>query len=79
MFVHMPSISRLQWHPFTVSSNSNLEQDKLSVIIKTEGSWSQKLYQTLSNPSLDRLEVSVEGPYGPSSLHFPRYIYMPMV
>ncbi|XVF73145.1 hypothetical protein PTKIN_Ptkin12aG0178000 [Pterospermum kingtungense] len=80
MFVNVPSISMLQWHPFTVSSISSLEPDKLSVIIKSEGSWSTKLYQMLSSsPSLDRLDVSIEGPYGPASNHFLRHDKLVMV
>ncbi|XP_058084548.1 ferric reduction oxidase 2-like [Magnolia sinica] len=74
VFINVPSISSLQWHPFTVSSNSNLEPDRLSVIIKKEGDWSQKLCQMLSSPvPMDRLDVSIEGPYGPASVHFLRY------
>ncbi|KAJ6735276.1 putative proteinDPH OXIDASE [Salix purpurea] len=45
---------------------------KLSVVVKRQGSWSQKLYQQISS-SVDRLEVSVEGPYGPTSSHFLRH------
>ncbi|PIA49252.1 hypothetical protein AQUCO_01300241v1 [Aquilegia coerulea] len=68
IFINVPSISKLQWHPFTITSNSNLEPEKLSIVIKKEGSWSQKIYQILSAPStVDRLNVAVEGPYGPSS------------
>lgn len=74
MFINVPSISKLQWHPFTITSSSNLEPEKLSVVIKGEGSWSKKLYQVLSSPSsIDRLDVSVEGPYGPVSTHFLRF------
>jgi predicted ferric reductase len=71
LFVNVPSISKLQWHPFTITSSCNLEQDKLSVVVKRLGSWSQKLYRQISS-SVDRLEVSVEGPYGPTSSHFLR-------
>ncbi|KAI9159825.1 hypothetical protein LWI28_002286 [Acer negundo] len=69
LFINLPSISKLQWHPFTVISNGNMEQDKLRIFVKCQGSWTQKLYQQLSS-SVDRLEVSVEGPYGPTSSHF---------
>lgn len=75
MFINVPSISKLQWHPFTITSNSNLEQDKLSVVIKSEGTWTKKLYKLLSNPSpIDRLQISVEGPYGPASTNYLRSI-----
>ncbi|XP_059636097.1 uncharacterized protein LOC132278318 [Cornus florida] len=80
LFMNVPSISKLQWHPFTISSNSNLEPDKISVIIKNEGSWSKKLYQMLSAPSpVSRLNVSIEGPYGPISTHFLRHDTLVMV
>ncbi|KAG6656084.1 hypothetical protein CIPAW_05G263100 [Carya illinoinensis] len=67
MFINVPSISKFQWHPFTLTSCCNMEPDKLSLVIKREGSWSQKLFQELSSP-VDHLKVSVEGPYGPSLL-----------
>ncbi|XP_024027569.1 ferric reduction oxidase 4 isoform X1 [Morus notabilis] len=79
MFINVPIISKLQWHPFTVTSNCNSEPHKLSVVIKSVGSWSQKLYKQLSSSSLDHLEVSVEGPYGPSSFSFLRHEALIMV
>ncbi|TKY65412.1 Ferric reduction oxidase 2 [Spatholobus suberectus] len=80
MFINVPSISKLQWHPFTITSNSNLEPKMLSVVIKGEGTWSQKLYHMLSTPSaIDHLNVSVEGPYGPASTNYLRYDTLVMV
>ncbi|WCJ22746.1 ferric reduction oxidase 2 [Euphorbia peplus] len=80
MFINVPAISKLQWHPFTITSNSNLETENLSVMIKNEGIWSSKLYQMLSSHSSpDRLQVSVEGPYGPTSTHFLRHDTLVMV
>ncbi|EYU32156.1 hypothetical protein ABFS82_02G166300 [Erythranthe guttata] len=78
IFLNVPTISKMQWHPFTVSSSSSLESDKLSVIIKGEGKWSNKLYQMLSS-SIDRLDVSTEGPYGPTSTDFLRHELLVMV
>ncbi|KAL5979434.1 hypothetical protein ACLOJK_019333 [Asimina triloba] len=81
VFINVPSISGLQWHPFTVTSSSNMEPDKLSVLIKSEGSWTRKLYQALCSPSdpIHRLAVSIEGPYGPTSTHFLRHDALVMV
>ncbi|XP_076890650.1 ferric reduction oxidase 2-like [Bidens hawaiensis] len=80
IFLNVPSISKIQWHPFTISSSSNLETEKLGVIIKSEGSWSKKLYQMLSSTtSIDRLDVRVEGPYGPISTNFLRHDKLVMV
>ncbi|KAL7107066.1 hypothetical protein ACP275_06G030800 [Erythranthe tilingii] len=69
LFVHVPSVCKLQWHPFTIISSSNLETDKLSVVIKSQGNWTEKLYRQLST-SPDHLQVSTEGPYEPASFHF---------
>lgn len=74
MFINVPKVSKLQWHPFTVTSSCNMERNNLSVAIKTEGSWSNKLYRELSSSALDHLDVSVEGPYGPSTSHFLRSV-----
>lgn len=52
-----------------------MEPDKLSIVIKSGGNWSQKLYQELSS-QVDRLLVSVEGPYGPTSSNFLRLVYI---
>ncbi|XP_065869392.1 ferric reduction oxidase 4-like [Euphorbia lathyris] len=79
MFLNVPSISKLQWHPFTVTSNSEMEQDVVSVVIKREGSWSHKLYNLISSNSLDNLKMSVEGPYGPASSHFLRHDLLVMI
>ncbi|XP_062120343.1 ferric reduction oxidase 4-like isoform X2 [Humulus lupulus] len=78
LFINVPSISKLQWHPFTISSNSNMETDKLSIMVRTEGSWSQNLYKQLSSFA-NHLDVSVEGPYGPSSFSFLRHEALIMV
>ncbi|GAB2245044.1 hypothetical protein Droror1_Dr00000537 [Drosera rotundifolia] len=79
VFVNVPSISKFQWHPFTISSSSSLEQDKLSVVMKVEGSWTRKLHEKLTSSSIDHLEVSLEGPYGPASTHFLRHDTLVMV
>ncbi|XP_078440350.1 ferric reduction oxidase 2-like [Wolffia australiana] len=73
VFLNIPAVSKLQWHPFTVSSNCNLEPETLSVIIKKEGSWTQKLHQILASAPPDRLEVSIEGPYSSVSDEISRY------
>ncbi|GFP91492.1 ferric reduction oxidase 2 [Phtheirospermum japonicum] len=81
IFINVASISKLQWHPFTITSNSKLEPERLSVVIKCEGSWTKKLYDLVSSPSSihRRLQVSVEGPYGPASTNFLRHEKLVMI
>ncbi|XP_012840201.1 PREDICTED: ferric reduction oxidase 2-like [Erythranthe guttata] len=79
IFVNIPAISKLQWHPFTITSNNNIEPEILSVIIKCEGIWTKNLHQLVISPSVDRLQVSVEGPYGPTSTNFLRHDMVVMI
>ncbi|KAF3771545.1 Ferric reduction oxidase 3 [Nymphaea thermarum] len=81
VFINIPSISTLQWHLFLVTSDSSLEEDELTVVIKSEGSWSEALYQKLSskNVAVNLLEVAVEGPYGPPSTVYLRHDVLVMI
>lgn len=81
VFIQVAKISKLQWHPFTISSNCSFEPNKLSVIIKSEGTWTKQLFHLLnSSPSpLDYFNVSIEGPYGPVSTHFLRHEMLVLV
>ncbi|XP_020867678.1 ferric reduction oxidase 3, mitochondrial isoform X2 [Arabidopsis lyrata subsp. lyrata] len=80
LFVNIPSISKLQWHPFTIISSSKLEPKKLSVMIKSQGKWSTKLNHMLAySDQIDHLAVSVEGPYGPASTDYLRHQSLVMV
>ncbi|KAF3777983.1 Ferric reduction oxidase 2 [Nymphaea thermarum] len=76
VFINIPSISTLQWHLFSVTSDN-----ELTVVIKSEGSWSEALYQKLSskNVAVDQLEVAVEGPYGPPSTDYLRHDVLVMI
>ncbi|KAI3419607.1 FAD-binding FR-type domain-containing protein, partial [Psidium guajava] len=79
-FLNVPSISKLQWHPFTITSSSNLDPDKLSIVVKSEGRWTKMLYEILSSSSpVERLEISLEGPYGPPSTNLLRHDMLVMI
>ncbi|KAI8531130.1 hypothetical protein RHMOL_Rhmol11G0113600 [Rhododendron molle] len=79
IYMKIPSISKLQWHSFSVSSSSSVDENTMSVIVKCEGGWTSSLYnmvQTELGSDADRMKcipVAVEGPYGPTSLDFLRY------
>ncbi|XP_076992228.1 NADPH oxidase 3 isoform X1 [Tamandua tetradactyla] len=68
VFLQCPSISSLEWHPFTLTSAP--EEDSFSVHIRAAGDWTRALLkacgaegQTLREPwSLPRL--AVDGPFG---------------
>ncbi|KAF9590246.1 hypothetical protein IFM89_032024 [Coptis chinensis] len=76
IFLRVPSISKFQWHPFSITSSSTVDDDKISVIVKTEGWWTNSLYKIILAAEdsgaypVKGLPVSVEGPYGPASMDF---------
>eukprot|EP01018_Ginkgo_biloba_P025258 Gb_17654 [translate_table: standard] len=78
ILLKIPFISHLQWHPFTITSSSNVDEDRLSVLIKCQGGWTEKLHNFVIDSHLLKtsavsLTAAVEGPYGPTSNYFLRY------
>ncbi len=62
MFIRLPQVSQLQWHPMTITSSPG--DKNLVFLIKAAGDWSEKLLVN-GEPALrvgDRL--SLDGPYG---------------
>ncbi|XP_062954076.1 NADPH oxidase 3 [Cynocephalus volans] len=68
IFLQCPSISSLEWHPFTLTSAP--EEDFFSVHVRAAGDWTQALFQAFGAEgqtckelwSLPRL--AVDGPFG---------------
>ncbi|XP_068652314.1 ferric reduction oxidase 8, mitochondrial-like [Aristolochia californica] len=79
IFIKIPTLSRLQWHPFSICSCSTVDKDKISVIIKCQGQWTNDLHNMI-DAQLESdgghktcLPIAVEGPYGPASIFYQRY------
>ncbi|KAK4489024.1 hypothetical protein RD792_004816 [Penstemon davidsonii] len=79
IFLKVPCISKFQWHPFSLTSSSSIDEHTMSVIVKSEGQWTRSLYnkildeQDAEENQRQCIPIAVEGPYGPASLHFLRY------
>ncbi|RZC92468.1 hypothetical protein C5167_041811 [Papaver somniferum] len=77
----VPSISKFQWHPFSITSSSSVDDERITVIVKSDGWWTSSLYDTMvaavdSDPyEVKCLPVHIEGPYGPVCTDFLRYAY----
>lgn len=69
--VMIPSLSRSQWHPFTIASAPH--EPELRFYIKSVGDWTKKLYALLeemtANGAQDVIEVHIRGPYGAPAQH----------
>lgn len=62
VFVLIPRLSRLEWHPFTISSAPE-RPGSFTLHVRTLGDWTERLHQAA--PSLQGpLPVYVDGPHG---------------
>ncbi|MBD2629331.1 EF-hand domain-containing protein [Trichormus variabilis] len=79
LFIKCPSVSKYEWHPFTISSAPE-RPDVLSLHIRAAGSWTGKLYQLFreqreewirssSSQPEQGVPVYLDGPYGTPSTH----------
>ncbi|URE12420.1 ferric reduction oxidase 8 [Musa troglodytarum] len=79
IFIKVPGISKFQWHPFSITSSSNMDDSELSVLIKCHGQWTTDLYNMLNSMTdagsdhPKSIPVAVEGPYGPATVEHLRY------
>uniref|UniRef100_A0A8C1YCI9 Cytochrome b-245, beta polypeptide (chronic granulomatous disease) n=1 Tax=Cyprinus carpio TaxID=7962 RepID=A0A8C1YCI9_CYPCA len=77
VFIKCPSISQLEWHPFTLTSAP--EEDHLSVHIRIVGDWTQALYTACGGDKTVVLDawtlpkLAVDGPFGTASEDVFRY------
>lgn len=70
LFVQAPSISHIEWHPFSISSAPH--DDFLQLHIQQVGFWTRELSLQLRLARSD-LPVRVNGPIETSTGHFTRY------
>ncbi|XP_059648341.1 ferric reduction oxidase 6-like isoform X2 [Cornus florida] len=85
IFLRIRELSRLQWHPFSVSSSPLDGKNHLSLLIKSVGDWTGKLRGSTMNMSGEEQQIelpfqphseitaSVEGPYGHESPYYLMY------
>ncbi|KAB5525035.1 hypothetical protein DKX38_022784 [Salix brachista] len=85
IYMKIPSISRFQWHPFSITSSSNLDDHTMSIVVKCNEDWTSSFYDAIQaeldsdTGSMSCMPVSIEGPYGPASLDFLRHDSLLMI
>uniref|UniRef100_A0A4W6EVT7 NADPH oxidase 2 n=1 Tax=Lates calcarifer TaxID=8187 RepID=A0A4W6EVT7_LATCA len=77
VFIQCPSVSRLEWHPFTLTSAP--EEDYFSAHIRIVGDWTQALYEACGGDKNETQEawklpkIAIDGPFGTASEDVFRY------
>ncbi|XP_059012552.1 NADPH oxidase 1 [Mustela lutreola] len=62
IFVNCPSISYLEWHPFTLTSAP--EEDFFSIHIRAAGDWTENLIRAFEQQPSPIPRIEVDGPFG---------------
>lgn len=71
VFLRIPEVAKLEWHPFTISSAPEDEQ-RLTLHVRTAGNWTGALREaaeTREAPASAHLTAFLDGPYGTPSAH----------
>jgi len=65
LFLRIPRISHFGWHPFTISSAPE-KQNQLEVHVRALGTWTKRLYNEMDKTPKEkrRLPAQIHGPYG---------------
>ncbi|XP_034533496.1 cytochrome b-245 heavy chain [Notolabrus celidotus] len=77
VFIQCPSVSRLEWHPFTLTSAP--EEDYFTAHIRIVGDWTEALYKACGGDSNEPQEawklpkLAIDGPFGTASEDVFRY------
>jgi len=79
IFINFPSVSKFEWHPFTLTSAPH--EDFLSVHIRAAGNWTNKVYDLCeaSKDGLPNFTVNIDGAYGSASEHVFAYKHAIMI
>ncbi|XP_023421348.1 NADPH oxidase 1 isoform X1 [Cavia porcellus] len=62
IFVKCPSISLLEWHPFTLTSAP--EEDFFSIHVRAAGDWTENLIRAFEQHHSPVPRIQVDGPFG---------------
>lgn len=78
IFLNFPMISKVEWHPFTLTSAP--QEDFISVHIRAAGNWTNKVLKLCAaSKEKPMFSVNVDGPYGSATEHVFSYKHVIMI
>jgi ferric-chelate reductase len=75
VYLNIPAISKLQWHPFTIASSPHTKPDSITILLKVHGNWTTQLakYADTCKESGMLPVVFMDGYYGASLELYDKY------
>jgi len=64
VFLNVPEVSCLEWHPFSVTSAPHAQGRQLTFHVKNAGTWTNSVFQEAKQSSSEGLRVRLDGFYG---------------
>ena len=62
IFINIPEVSKLEWHPFTTSLYNNYTSE-VSLHIKARGDWTNKIINHIYYNNIKKIKIKIDGPY----------------
>ncbi|TMW57505.1 hypothetical protein Poli38472_003430 [Pythium oligandrum] len=75
VYLNVPAISKLQWHPFTITTSPRVSPDAVTLLLKVQGKWTAQLAkyaQTCKENSVLPV-MYMDGYYGASLDEYEKY------
>ncbi|EGZ18428.1 hypothetical protein PHYSODRAFT_498767 [Phytophthora sojae] len=68
VYLNVPATSKLQWHPFTISSSPKASPETLTILLKSLGDWTQELVKYSDECKKNNVlpTIYMDGYYGAS-------------
>lgn len=76
----LPSLSRFEWHPFTIASSPH--ESEMLFFVKKSGDWTTKLHDMAGAEKADAptyLDIFVRGPFGAPAQHVGQYEHVVLI
>ncbi|KAH6586059.1 hypothetical protein BASA50_002262 [Batrachochytrium salamandrivorans] len=74
----VPSISSMNWHPFSIASCHASSTDVMTLFVRNRGSWTRQLYDAASDQGTT-LPVKVDGVFGSRSTEYLRHKHLVLI
>ncbi|KAJ8329760.1 oxidoreductase activity, acting on NAD(P)H, oxygen as acceptor [Batrachochytrium dendrobatidis] len=74
----VPSISSLNWHPFSIASYHPTSSDTITIFVKSRGDWTNTLVET-STAAGSTVAIKIDGVFGSRNIEYLQYKHLVLI